>query len=277
MGALIRSFDWSATVLGPAAAWPQSLKTAASIMLDSHFGMYIAWGPEFIQLYNDLYRPILGSTKHPAVGRRTRDTFAESWQIIGPLFERVMQGQAVGANDWMLPLDRHGYLEECFFTFSYSPIRDESGDVGGVLVTVTETTERVLNDRRLRTLRELAAGAAAGGTEAGAWADAIGASAAMPPTCRSRPLTSWSTTAGPRGWRVWPARGSNGCRCPNGSSSTRMTRGPSRPRWRPAAPCSSRTCASDSATSSVPSGPSRCWPPRSCRSPGPASRIRMAC
>ncbi len=157
MGALMRSVVWGSTPLGPVEGWPQSLRTAASILLDSKFPMYIAWGPEYVQMYNEGYRPILGSTKHPAaMGRRASETFAESWHIIGPMFDGVRAGEAVGAEDWMLPLDRHGYLEECFFTFSYSPIRDESGGVGGVLVTVSETTGRVLNARRLRALHELA-------------------------------------------------------------------------------------------------------------------------
>ncbi len=157
MRALVRALDWSQTPLGPTAAWPQSLKTAASIALESSFPMYIAWGPRFIQIYNDAYRPILGSTKHPgALGSSSAETFAESWHIIAPMFEEVRRGRTVGSTDWMLPLDRHGYLEECYFIFSYSPIRDESGDVGGVLVTVTESTNRVLADRRLRALRDLA-------------------------------------------------------------------------------------------------------------------------
>ncbi len=156
MGALMRTIDWSATPLGRVQAWPQSLRTAVSILLENRFPMYIAWGPEFVQLYNDGYRPILGSTKHPAaMGRRAAETFAESWHIIGPMFEDVRHGNATGAEDWMLPLDRDGYLEECYFTFSYSPIRDESFEVGGVLVTVTETTVRALLERRLRVLHAL--------------------------------------------------------------------------------------------------------------------------
>ena len=156
MGALMRTIDWSATPLGPVEGWPQSLRTAVSMVLESRFPMYIAWGPEFVQLYNDGYRPILGSTKHPAaMGRRAAETFAESWHIIGPMFADVRRGNATGAEDWMLPLDRHGYLEECYFTFSYSPIRDESFEVGGVLVTVTETTARALLERRLRLLHDL--------------------------------------------------------------------------------------------------------------------------
>ncbi|MCY1016117.1 ATP-binding protein [Pyxidicoccus sp. MSG2] len=173
MGALIRATDWSKTAIGAVTGWPQSLRTAVSILLESRFPMYIAWGPDFVQLYNDGYRPILGSTKHPAaMGRSTRETFAEIWHIIGPMFEGVMEGRAVGVTDFMLPLDRHGFTEECYFIFSYSPIRDESAGVGGVLVTVTETTDRVLGERRLRTLRDLAARAGAVKREEEAWREA---------------------------------------------------------------------------------------------------------
>ncbi len=158
MGALMRSIDWAATPLGPVHTWPQSLRTALSILLETGFPMYIAWGPEFIQFYNDGYRPILGSTKHPAaMGASTRETFAEIWDIIGPMFAGVMNGTPTTFVDFMLPLDRHGFVEECYFIYSYSPIRQESGDVGGVLVTVTETTTRVIGERRLKTTQALAA------------------------------------------------------------------------------------------------------------------------
>src|SRR3954454_22909665 len=157
MGALMRSINWSETAVGPVETWPQSLRTALSILLETGFPMYIAWGPEFTQFYNDGYRPILGATKHPAaMGLSTRVTFAEIWDIIGPMFQGVMNGTATTLVDFLLPLDRHGFVEECYFIFSYSPIREEAGDVGGVLVTVTETTERVLGARRLKTLQELA-------------------------------------------------------------------------------------------------------------------------
>ncbi|MCP3138337.1 ATP-binding protein [Pyxidicoccus xibeiensis] len=173
MGALIRSTDWSMTAIGPVERWPQSLRTAVSILLESRFPMYIAWGPDFVQLYNDGYRPILGSTKHPAaMGRSTRETFAEIWHIIGPMFEGVMEGKAVGMTDFLLPLDRHGFTEECYFICSYSPIRDESAGVGGVLVTVMETTVRVLGERRLRTLRDLASRAGDVKREEAAWQEA---------------------------------------------------------------------------------------------------------
>ncbi len=168
----MREIDWAGTPLGPISQWPQSLRTTLSMVSESKFGMYVAWGPDYIQFYNDGYRPILGSTKHPAFGRSSRETFKESWHIIGPLFEQVRRGEAVGSEDWMLPLDRNGYLEECFFTFSYSPIRDESGGVGGVLVTVAETTPHVLSGRRMSVLRELAARAAEAKTAEQAWSDA---------------------------------------------------------------------------------------------------------
>ena len=158
MGALMRTVDWSKTSVGPIAGWPQSLRTALSILLETGFPMYIAWGPDFTQFYNDGYRPILGSTKHPeAMGASTRETFAEIWDIIGPMFAGVMQGTPTTVVDFLLPLDRHGFTEECYFIFSYSPIRQERGAVGGVLVTVTETTQRVIGERRLKTSQQLAA------------------------------------------------------------------------------------------------------------------------
>jgi PAS domain S-box-containing protein len=158
MGELMRAKDWGTTPLGPIASWPQSLRTAVSIMLDSAFGMVVAWGPDFLFLYNDRYRPVLGATKHPgALGVPTREIFPEAWDFVGPLFEKTRTGEAVALDDVPIPLDRNGYLEECYFTLSYSPIRDESGGVGGTLAVVTETTERVQGERRLGTLRDLAA------------------------------------------------------------------------------------------------------------------------
>lgn len=144
MGELIRSKDWSKTSLGNPDTWPQSLRTMVAVMLDNPFAMYIAWGNDYTQIYNDAYRPILGSTKHPdALGISTRDTFSEIWHIIGDMFDNVMQGRAVGFPDFMLPLNRNGFVEECYFDFSYSPIRKKNGEVGGVLVTVIEVTEKV--------------------------------------------------------------------------------------------------------------------------------------
>ena len=151
MGELIRAKDWSKTSLGDPADWPQSLRTMVAVMLDNPFGMYIAWGNDYIQIYNDGYRPILGATKHPqALGISTRETFAEIWHIIGSMFKGVMNGKAVGFPDFMLPLNRNGFVEKCYFDFSYSPIRKDDGKVGGVLVTVTETTNRKKADEALK-------------------------------------------------------------------------------------------------------------------------------
>ena len=160
MGALMRSTRWAGTACGAVSEWPQSLRTAISIMLESRFAMVVAWGPDFRFFYNDRYRPILGS-KHPAaLGAPGVEIFPEVWPVVGPEFERVAGGEAFAVDDWLLPLDRNGYLENCWFTLSYSPIRDETGGVGGVLAVVAETTGRVEGERRLATLRELARRAA---------------------------------------------------------------------------------------------------------------------
>ena len=180
MGALARQVDWGRTPVGPPDRWPQSLRTALSILLESKFPMLLCWGPDFIQFYNDPFRPIFGESKHPAFGKSTRETFVEGWHIIGPLFEQVRRGSAVGFEDMLVPLDRRGFLEECYFVYSYSPIRDESGGVGGILVTCTETTGRVLAERRLHTLRELASQAAQPPAVDEAWAEMARLLAANP-------------------------------------------------------------------------------------------------
>jgi signal transduction histidine kinase/DNA-binding response OmpR family regulator len=156
MGRLIRSKDWSATSLGLIDAWPQSLRTAVGICTASRYPMAIWWGADAIQLYNDGYIPVLGA-KHPeALGQRGMDCWAEIWNVIGPLYAQVMErGESTWSDDLLLLMDRYGYVEETYFTFSYSPIRDESGGVGGMLITCAETTARVVGERRLRTLRDL--------------------------------------------------------------------------------------------------------------------------
>ena len=160
-GALMRSIDWSASPLGEPAGWPRNLKAMVEMMLASRFAMRVLWGPELIFLYNDGYRPILGAQKHPmAMGSRTRESFREVWDVVGPLFHKVLGGESFALDDYPLPLERNGYLEECYFTLSYSPIRDDDGAFRGVLGVVHETTERVLSARRLRALRDLAAAAA---------------------------------------------------------------------------------------------------------------------
>ncbi|MDO5673983.1 MAG: response regulator, partial [bacterium] len=167
MAELIRSIDWAQTPLGPPATWPQSLRTALSICLHSHFPILLWWGPELVMLYNDAYRPMLGNSKHPAaMGRRGREAWDDVWHIIGPMLEGVMQeGKATWSENRMLPLDRYGYVEECYFTFSYSPISDETGGIGGVFCAVTETTQQIISARRLIILNDLAAHAGAAGTQ----------------------------------------------------------------------------------------------------------------
>ncbi len=157
MGALMRSLDWSKTLLGPVSGWPQSLRTSVSTCLNSRFAILIWWGPDLVMLYNDAYRDIIAE-KHPAaLGHPGRECWPEIWHIIGPMLEGVLQrGEATWSNDFLLLLERNGYPEECYFTFSYSPIRDESGGIGGVFTPVAETTEHVIGGRRMRTLRDLA-------------------------------------------------------------------------------------------------------------------------
>lgn len=157
MGAYMRLLDWSKTPLGPVSQWPQSLRTSVSTCLNSRFPIVIWWGPDLLMLYNDAYRDIIAS-KHPAaLARPGRECWPEIWHIIGPMLEGVVQrGEATWANDLLLVLERNRYGEECYFTFSYSPIRDESGGIGGVFTPVAETTEHVIGERRLRTLQSLA-------------------------------------------------------------------------------------------------------------------------
>jgi signal transduction histidine kinase len=159
MGALMRAHDWTQSPLGPPAQRPDALKMAVSICLNSKFPMVLWWGPEFIMLYNDAWRPILGAAKHPkGLGRAGIETWPEIWDIIGVQLGGVLKrGEATWSEDLLLAVDRYGYLEEAYFTYSYSPIKAADGRVGGVFTAVSETTERVLSDRRMRILRELAA------------------------------------------------------------------------------------------------------------------------
>ncbi|MBN8225935.1 PAS domain S-box protein [Corallococcus macrosporus] len=158
MGALVRSMDWSKTPLGPVSSWPQSLRTIASTCLTSGFPMMVFWGPQSVKIYNDAYSRILGG-KHPAaMGRPGHEVWAEVWDQIGPWVEQVRrEGRPLMTENQLLFVERNGFLEETYFTFAYSPVRDESGAVNGVLDTVVETTSQVLDARRLRTLQEVAA------------------------------------------------------------------------------------------------------------------------
>ena len=155
MGALIRSMDWSKTPLGPLESWPQSLRTSVSLCLSSTFPILVAWGADDVQIYNDAYRPICGE-KHPeAMGAPFRICWATALPVVGDAFDRAHEGEGAYIRDQQMFLDRYGYLEEAFMTFSFSPIRDESGAVGGVFHPITETTAQVLNARRTQSLRDL--------------------------------------------------------------------------------------------------------------------------
>lgn len=156
MGQLIRSKDWSTTPLGPIDTWPQSLRTSVSLCLSSTFPILIAWGPETIQLYNDSYRPICGA-KHPeSMGQNFRICWETALPVVGDAFTRGQQGQGTYIQDQRMFLDRYGYLEESFMTFSFAPIRDESGQVGGIFHPITETTDKMLSARRTQVLRDVA-------------------------------------------------------------------------------------------------------------------------
>jgi PAS domain S-box-containing protein len=154
MGALTRSKDWSQTALGNPDTWPQSLRIILGIILNSKFPMFLWWGEELVCFYNDAYRPSLGNNgKHPSIlGMSAKDAWPEIWDIIKPLINQVLSGgEATWHEDQLIPIYRNGQLEDVYWTFSYSPVYDESGSVGGVLVTCNETTEKV---KLLKTMAE---------------------------------------------------------------------------------------------------------------------------
>jgi PAS domain S-box-containing protein len=157
MGALMRAHDWASTPLGPIDSWPQSLRSAISICLNSRYPIALYWGPSLALLYNEAWSPILGA-KHPwALGRPAHEVWPEIWDTIGPLYERVFAtGDGVWQEDELLPMYRHGYTEECYFNFTFSPVRGEGGGVEGVFNAVVETTLRVIGERRTHALRSLA-------------------------------------------------------------------------------------------------------------------------
>ncbi|MET0268151.1 MAG: ATP-binding protein [Duganella sp.] len=155
MGELIRSMDWSTTPLGPVSGWPQSLRTSVSLCLSSTFPMLVAWGPDDVQIYNDAYRPICGA-KHPqSMGEPFKICWATALPVVGDAFDRAHAGEGVYIRDQRMFLDRHGYLEEAFMTFSFSPIRAEAGNVGGIFHPISEGTAAVLDARRTQNLRDL--------------------------------------------------------------------------------------------------------------------------
>ena len=158
LGVLMRSHDWTQSPLRAPESWPDALKTAVSICLTSRFPMVLWGGPELAMLYNDAYRPMLGATKHPGgLGRPGIESWPEIWDVIGAQLTGVREsGQASWSEELLLVVERYGYREEAYFTYSFSPIKNADGTICGVFTAVNETTARVLGERRLRILRELA-------------------------------------------------------------------------------------------------------------------------
>jgi PAS domain S-box-containing protein len=161
LGALMREHDWSSTALGPSGDWPQSLRMAVRIMLTSLQPIWIGWGRELIYLYNDPYKSIIGG-KHPwALGRPTHEVWREIWPDIEPLLATALGGdRGTFVESQLLIMERNGYPEETYYTFSYSPIPDDEGGVGGIICANSDDTLRVIGERQLGLLRELASSTA---------------------------------------------------------------------------------------------------------------------
>src|SRR5215470_6479560 len=146
VGRDLAAVSWERKPLGPPSQWPQSLETAVSILLSSRFSMWMAWGPELTSFCNAAYRRDTLGRKYPwALGRPAREVWAEIWADIGPRIDSVLvTGEATWDSALLLFLERSGYPEESYHTFSYSPLRDDDGQVVGMLCVVSEDTERVI-------------------------------------------------------------------------------------------------------------------------------------
>jgi len=157
MARRMRGHPWADVGMGDPGTWPAALRTAVRICLTSRFPMIVWWGERLRFLYNDAYLPLLGS-KHPALGKPGDRVWTEIWHTIGPMLRSVMaSGEATWSEDLLLPMDRHGYWEETYWTYSYSPLHDDDGVVRGVFTAVSDTTERVIGERRLSVLHDLGA------------------------------------------------------------------------------------------------------------------------
>jgi signal transduction histidine kinase/DNA-binding response OmpR family regulator len=157
VGVVMASTDWRSSPLGDPSDWTPALRTAAGLCLECRFPMLIMWGPELAMIYNDPFRPILAE-KHPqSMGQPGAECWAEIWDVVGPMLHGVLDsGTTVWSENQLMVLDRRGFAEDCYFTFSYSPIRSDRGEIDGVLVTVFETTDQVVGEGRMSCLRELA-------------------------------------------------------------------------------------------------------------------------
>ncbi len=158
LGALMRAHDWARTPLGPPDAWPRSLKTAVRIMLTSRQPIWLGWGPELTYLYNDPYKAIIGG-KHPrALGRPFSEVWKEIWDVVGPMADTVMtRDEGTYVESQLLIMERHGYQEETYYTFSYSPVPNDEGGPGGLICANSDDTRRVISERQLALLSQFAA------------------------------------------------------------------------------------------------------------------------
>jgi PAS domain-containing protein len=152
MADLTRAFDWNQTPLGPVEQWPDALLITVNTILTSRHPMFLWWGDQLVQFYNDAYRPSIREDKHPrALGQPGRECWREIWSIIGPQIDAVMtSGIASWHEDQLVPIYRHGKLEDVYWTYGYSPVRDSLGNICGTLVVCTETTEGVLARQQLQ-------------------------------------------------------------------------------------------------------------------------------
>ena len=155
LGALMRGLDWSATPLGPPAAWPSALRSLVGIALGSSQPMLIVWGPELTTLYNDGYAAMCGARHPRALGRPFSELWLDVWDQVEPILSRAYAGESTSMDDGAFVMHRNGYPEEAHFTFGYTPVRDESGAVAGMFCACTETTQAVLAERRQRLADEL--------------------------------------------------------------------------------------------------------------------------
>src|SRR5688572_18708080 len=144
MEAAIRAFNWAATPLGPPARWPTTLRTCLRIMLASRQPMWVWWGPELINFYNDAYLPIIG-VKHPgALGQPAEEVWAEIWPQIRTRIDAAMAGESSYSEAELLVMLRNGYPEETYYTFSFSPVPEEDGDIGGIVCAISDDSDRVI-------------------------------------------------------------------------------------------------------------------------------------
>src|SRR4051812_44764607 len=166
IGRDLAAVDWSATPLGPTESWPTSLRNVVRLQLASRFAMWMAWGPDLTFLCNEAYRRSTLGAKYPwALGRPAREVWSEIWPDIRPRIEAVITtGAATWDESLLLFLERSGYQEETYHTFSYSPITDDAGKIAGMLCVVSEETARVISERRMSIVRELGIALASAGT-----------------------------------------------------------------------------------------------------------------